>query len=99
MAENQNIEYKQSWHDNYLKWICGLANARGGRIYIGKDDDGRVTGLDAVALRRHHVSRPRRLLLMYVSKQVISTLEDAVRLRSLTPVKMRVCRNRICGFI
>ncbi len=46
MAETQNIEYKQSWHDDYLKWICGFANARGGRIFIGKDDDGKVTGLD-----------------------------------------------------
>ena len=27
MPEQQNIEYKQSWHDEYLKWVCGLANA------------------------------------------------------------------------
>ena len=46
MTETQNIEYKQSWHGDYLKWICGFANARGGRIYIGKDDNGKVTGLD-----------------------------------------------------
>jgi len=45
MAESQNIEYKQSWHDDYLKCICGFANARGGRIYIGKDDNGRVIGI------------------------------------------------------
>jgi ATP-dependent DNA helicase RecG len=38
MLENQNIEWKQSWHDDYIKWICGFANARGGTIYIGKDD-------------------------------------------------------------
>jgi len=25
MPENQNIEYKSSWHDDYLKWICGFA--------------------------------------------------------------------------
>ncbi len=25
--ESQNIEYKQSWHDEYLKWVCGFANA------------------------------------------------------------------------
>ena len=25
--ESQNIEYKSSWHEDYLKWICGLANA------------------------------------------------------------------------
>ena len=30
--ENQNIEYKQSWHDDYLKWICGFANSDGGKI-------------------------------------------------------------------
>jgi ATP-dependent DNA helicase RecG len=37
MPEQQNIEYKQSWHDDYLKWVCGFANAQGGQIYIGKD--------------------------------------------------------------
>jgi ATP-dependent DNA helicase RecG len=42
LAEQQNIEYKQSWHDDYLKWICGFANANGGRIFIGKNDDGKV---------------------------------------------------------
>lgn len=45
MAENQNIEWKESWRDEYLKWICGFANAQGGKIYIGKDDGGHVTGI------------------------------------------------------
>ena len=45
MAENQNIEYKESWRDEYLKWICGFANANGGKIYIGKNDVGEVVGL------------------------------------------------------
>lgn len=45
MPESQNVEWKVSWRDEYLKWICGFANAKGGRIYIGKDDDGHVTGL------------------------------------------------------
>jgi ATP-dependent DNA helicase RecG len=46
MPEQQNIEYKSSWHDDYLKWICGFANAQGGRIYIGRDDDGVVVGVE-----------------------------------------------------
>lgn len=45
MPEQQNIEYKQSWRDEYLKWICGFANAQGGKIYIGIDDKGIVSGL------------------------------------------------------
>ena len=46
MPEQQNIEYKSSWHDDYLKWICGFANAQGGRIYIGKNDAGKVIGVE-----------------------------------------------------
>ena len=46
MPEQQNIEYKQSWHDDYLKWVCGFANAQGGKIHIGKDDHGHVVHLD-----------------------------------------------------
>ncbi|WP_232468329.1 AlbA family DNA-binding domain-containing protein [Alkalitalea saponilacus] len=45
MAENQNIEWKESWRDEYLKWICGFANAKGGSIIIGKDDKGKIIGV------------------------------------------------------
>ena len=45
MEENQNTEWKESWHDEYLEWICGYANAYGGRLYIGKDDKGNVVGV------------------------------------------------------
>ena len=45
MAESQNIEWKESWRDEYLKWICGFANAQGGKLYIGKKDNGTATGL------------------------------------------------------
>ena len=43
--EQQNIEWKETWKDDYLKWICGFANAHGGKIYIGKNDNGEVTGI------------------------------------------------------
>lgn len=45
MTENQNIEWKETWRDEYLKWICGFANAQGGKIYIGMNDKGEVTGV------------------------------------------------------
>jgi ATP-dependent DNA helicase RecG len=46
MKENQSIEWKSVWEDEFLKWICGYANAHGGTIYIGTDDNGKVVGLD-----------------------------------------------------
>jgi ATP-dependent DNA helicase RecG len=45
MSESQNIEYKSSWHEEYLDWVCGFANAQGGKIYIGRDDNGNVIGI------------------------------------------------------
>jgi ATP-dependent DNA helicase RecG len=44
-SESQNIEFKVTWRDEYLKWICGFANAYGGTIFIGKDDTGNVVDL------------------------------------------------------
>ena len=46
MKENQNIEWKKSWRDEYIKWICGFANAGGGTLFIGKNNKGIVTGVD-----------------------------------------------------
>ena len=45
MQESQNIEWKEKWKDDYLKWICGFANASGGEIIIGKNDKGEIIGL------------------------------------------------------
>ena len=45
MPESQNTEWKSKWKDEYLEWICGYANAQGGKIYIGCDDEGNVVGL------------------------------------------------------
>ena len=25
--ESLNVEYKESWHDKYLEWICGFTSS------------------------------------------------------------------------
>lgn len=45
MHENQNIEWKASWKDEYLKWICGFANADGGVLEIGRSDSRHAIGV------------------------------------------------------
>ena len=44
--ENHDIEFKESWRDEYIKWICGFANASGGKLYIGIDDNSKIVGID-----------------------------------------------------
>lgn len=45
-TESQHIEFKESWRDEYQKWICGFANAQGGKLYIGIRDNGEVCGVE-----------------------------------------------------
>jgi ATP-dependent DNA helicase RecG len=47
-TESQNIEFKESWRDEYLKWICGFANAQGGSLLVGIRDNGDVCGVEDV---------------------------------------------------
>lgn len=44
--ETQQTEYKALWKDEYLKWVCGFANAQGGVLSVGVDDEGRIIGVE-----------------------------------------------------
>lgn len=63
MKESQQIEWKSSWRDDYLRWICGFANAEGGRLVIGRDDRGVAVGVeDAGRLMEEIPNKVRDLL-------------------------------------
>lgn len=59
-SEAQNIEYKRIWKDEYLKWVSGFANAHGGKIYIGIDDDMSVVGVSK--LHEHLEEIPNKII-------------------------------------
>ena len=54
--ENQNVEFKESWRDEYVKWLCGFANAQGGKLYIGINDKGEVCGFMATIKREKFIA-------------------------------------------
>ena len=73
-SESQNIEFKVSWRDEYLKWICGFANADGGTIFIGKDDTGNVVGIgDAKKLLEEIPNKVRDVLGILVDVNLHQT--------------------------
>ena len=45
MSEDQYIEFRASRHDHYLERLCGFANAQGGVLEIGRNDNAKVPGL------------------------------------------------------
>ena len=53
MPEQQNIEYKSVWKDEYLRWMCDFINAQGGTLVIDKDDDGNLNALLRTGIKRY----------------------------------------------
>ena len=49
MKEHQQLERKAVWRDEFLRGICGFANASGGILQIGKNDKGEIVGLPNAA--------------------------------------------------
>jgi len=63
MPESQHIEWKESWREELLKWVCGFANAEGGELHIGRNDRGEIVGLpDAEKLLENLPNQIRDLL-------------------------------------
>ena len=46
--ENLDMEWKESWADKYLKTIAAFYNTKGGRIIIGRKDNGEYVGVQDV---------------------------------------------------
>ncbi|MBI2944435.1 MAG: putative DNA binding domain-containing protein [Candidatus Wallbacteria bacterium] len=63
MKEGQHTEWKASWRDDYLRWLCGFATAEGGVLVIGRNDRGHVVGIpDAAELLETLPNKIRDLL-------------------------------------
>lgn len=63
MKESQHTEWKETWRDEHLRWVCGFANAEGGVLVIGRNDRGQVVGItDAAKLLEDLPNKTRDLL-------------------------------------
>jgi len=45
MKEDQKNQWKELWKDDFLKVLCGFANAEGGTLVIGRTDNGEAKGV------------------------------------------------------
>jgi predicted HTH transcriptional regulator len=77
MKEDQRTEWKSSWRDEYLKCLkrlCGFANAQNGVLQIGRDDRGRVVGIENAKRLLEELPNKLRDLLAIVAE--IELLEE-----------------------
>jgi len=102
--ENQDIEWKWSWNDEYLKWICGYANVKGGTIYIGVNDDGYVVGLENA--RELLEMLPNKItsklgIIVDIKKESVFGLGNNIRYKNEIPssVTKKLINRYACGEI
>ena len=73
MKESQNIEWKVSWRDEYIKWLCGFANAEGGVLVVGRNDKGQPVGVaDAKKLLEDLPNKIRDVLGIMAHVRLVS---------------------------
>lgn len=103
-SENQNTEWKWSWEDEYLKWLCGYANVSGGTIYIGVNDDGYVVGLEDSKYLLEVL--PNKILqklgiVASVKKETVLGFGNNIRYRGNIPeaVSKKLINQYSCGIV
>jgi ATP-dependent DNA helicase RecG len=74
--ENQEVEFKSCWRDEFLKWICGFANSNGGKLLIGVNDSGKAIGLrDAGKLMEDIPNKVRDVLGILVEVNLLQQID------------------------
>ena len=53
-GENERVEFKASFNDEVIVSLCAFANAKGGTVYVGVEDNGKVKG---VTLSKESISQ------------------------------------------
>jgi len=80
--ETQVVEWKSSWRDECLKWVCRFANAQGGILEIGKDDGGVIVGVG---------------LGMARERALHSAFLGVSGLKAVLPIRLRKTREQALG--
>jgi ATP-dependent DNA helicase RecG len=83
MKVSQITEWKESWRDEYLKWVCSFANAEGGTLVIGRNDKGVAVGvLDAKKLLEDLPNKIRDLLgILAEVRLVVEAGKELIEIR------------------
>ena len=61
MKENQHVEWKETWRDEYLRWVCAFANAEGGVLEIGRNNRGVAVGVPNAARLLEEIEIPNKV--------------------------------------
>jgi ATP-dependent DNA helicase RecG len=86
--EKQCVEYKSVWDKEYLKWVCGYANAFGGTLYIGINNDREIVGIEERKLKKLSEDIPNQIQDTMGVVADVNILTDDVSSKSYFEIKV-----------
>jgi ATP-dependent DNA helicase RecG len=93
--ESETVEYKSSWHQDYLKSLAAFANTRGGTLRVGVRDDFTIVGWNGDARAQEDiVSRIVEILNVHPLRVEVEHHDGKpvlaiTMIRAATPVSVR----------
>jgi hypothetical protein len=98
MPEHQHIEWKETWRDEYMRQLCGFANADGGTPVIGRNNKGRPVGVaNAHRLLEDLPNKIRDILGIIPDLRLVTDAgRDFVEIRNI-PDFFAICKPRAEG--
>lgn len=71
-GESYKVEFKESVDRSLVEEVCAFANASGGRVFIGVDDGGNITGTDISNSARSRIQDTLRQIqpVMYFLQRI-----------------------------
>lgn len=81
-VENQNTEFKEKWKDDYIKTIAAFANTTGGKLIVGRNDNGVDVGIDNAKYLLENLPNKilQKLNIHPIVKHVISNNNDLIEI-------------------
>ena len=73
--ENLDMEWKESWSDKYLKTVAAFYNTKGGRMIVGRKDNGEYIGVQDVKGTTKSISDSIRNKLHIISETYAESIE------------------------
>ena len=97
--ESQNIEYKRHWQDEYLKWICGFANAQiesadgGVRVTFQRNNQGNSQSLQKSSTKSS--TKSEEVVIAAIGDNPQTTLTDLAIVTGLSKSGVRKVIDRL----
>lgn len=95
LAESDTIEFKASWVEDALEDLAAFANTRGGTLYLGVNDAGKILGCDVGDVTQQRIGAKIRNILQIAADLRVIAAQSAGGLRPVLAITVQRSRSPV----